>query len=481
MSIARTRATSEGATLLPEVLAFTSSLLPDLALLRADLVGSLAHLRMLAETGLVSREDAKRIHEGLVAIWNEARAGKLQLPPEEDVHMAVEAELFARIGEAAGRLHTARSRNDQVALDLRLHVRDQIAAVLENLANLLELLIERAEKEGDLLLPSYTHRQRAQPIRLAYWLAGYGAMFARDVDAFVFAFEQADLLPLGVGAVAGTGLPIDREMTRRLLRFSDLTCNGLDTVGDRDFALDFAYAVARLLLHASRLAADVVDFASSEFGFVRLGGEIACGSSLMPHKRNPDVFELVRGRSARGIGNLVSLLTLVKGLPGGYQRDLQEDRAAVLESGPMAVSVLEILVRALPHVHFDREACLAALREDYTQATDLAEALVARGLPFREAYRIVGELVHVCRQRGIPLEKVEPALARTIDPRFDEEILATAAVEASVERKVSRGSTGPIAVAHQIEFLWDAAQRAREEAARIPTVEQLFEALREFP
>jgi len=306
-------------------------------------------------------------------------------------------------------------------------------------------------------------------------------MFARDVDAFVFAFEQADLLPLGVGAVAGTGLPIDREMTRRLLRFSDLTCNGLDTVGDRDFALDFAYAVARLLLHASRLAADVVDFASSEFGFVRLGGEIACGSSLMPHKRNPDVFELVRGRSARGIGNLVSLLTLVKGLPGGYQRDLQEDRAAVLESGPMAVSVLEILVRALPHVHFDREACLAALREDYTQATDLAEALVARGLPFREAYRIVGELVHVCRQRGIPLEKVEPALARTIDPRFDEEILATAAVEASVERKVSRGSTGPIAVAHQIEFLWDAAQRAREEAARIPTVEQLFESLREFP
>jgi len=480
MSIARTHATSDGATLLPEVLAFTSSLSQDLALLRADLVGSMAHLRMLAETGLVSREDARRIHEGLVALWEEARTGALRLPAEEDVHMAVEAELSARIGEVAGRLHTARSRNDQVALDLRLHVRDQIATLLEGVARLLELLVARAEEEGDLLLPAYTHRQRAQPIRLAYWLAAYGSMFARDVDAFVFAFEQTDLLPLGVGAVAGTGLPIDRETTRRLLRFADLTCNGLDTVGDRDFALDFTYAVARLLLHASRLAADVVDFASSEFGFVRLDGEIACGSSLMPQKRNPDVFELVRGKSARGIGNLVSLLALVKGLPGGYQRDLQEDRAAILESGPMAVSVLGILVRALPHVHFDREACLAALREDYTQATDLAEALVARGLPFREAYRKVGELVHACQKRGLPLERVEPALARTIDPRFDDEVLAAASVESSVERKVSRGSTGPIGVAHQIEFMWDAAQRAREEAARIPTVEQLFESLREF-
>src|SRR5690606_22619928 len=244
VSIARTEAASSGKSLLPEILEFTTSLAQDRMLLREDLVGSLAHLRMLAETGLVSREDARKIHDGLVALWEEAKAGTLRLPPEEDVHMAVEAELSARLGEVAGRLHTARSRNDQVALDLRLHVREQIAAVFEGLASILEMLAGRAEEEGDLLLPSYTHRQRAQPIRLAYWLAAHGSMFARDVEAFVFAYEQADRLPLGVGAIAGTGLPIDRETTRRLLRFSDLTWNGLDTVGDRDFALDFTYAVA---------------------------------------------------------------------------------------------------------------------------------------------------------------------------------------------------------------------------------------------
>ncbi len=480
MSIARTEAASSGKSLLEEVLAFSSSLSMDRKLIREDLVGSLAHLRMLAETGLIPTEDARLLHKALVELWEEAREGRLELPEEEDVHMAVEAELAKRIGAAAGRLHTARSRNDQVALDLRLHVREQIVGIYAGLADLLEMLASRAEKEGDLLLPSYTHRQRAQPVTLAYWFAAYGAMFARDVEAFAFAYEQADRMPLGVGAIAGTTLEIDREFTRRLLRFSDLTSNGLDTVGDRDFALDFSYAAARFLLHAGRLSADLVDFASSEFGFVKLDGEIACGSSLMPQKRNPDVFELVRGKSARGIGNLTTLLSLVKGLPGGYQRDLQEDRLPLLETGPLAQSVLSILGTALPHVHFDREACLAALEDDYTQATDLAEALVKKGLPFREAYLRVGALVRACQERGIPLAKVELALARTIDPRFDEEVLEAAELAHCTERKVSRGSTGPIAVAHQIEALWDAASRAREEAERLPTLDSLFESLREF-
>lgn len=480
MSIARTDAVSGGTSLLDEVLAFSSSLSQDRSLLREDLLGSLAHLRMLAETRLIPTEDARRLHGALVALWEEAREGRLELADEEDVHMAVEAELSARVGEAAGRLHTARSRNDQVALDLRLHVREQIVGIYAGLADLLEMIATRAEKEGDLLLPSYTHRQRAQPITLAYWLAAYGSMFVRDVEAFAFAYEQTDRMPLGVGAIAGTTLDIDRELTRRLLRFSDLTWNGLDTVGDRDFALDFSYAVARLLLHAGRLSADLVDFASSEFGFVRLDGAIACGSSLMPQKRNPDVFELVRGKSARGIGNLTTLLTLVKGLPGGYQRDLQEDRQPLLEAGPLASSVLSILGTALPHVRFDREACFAALRDDYTQATDLAEALVRKGLPFREAYLRVGALVRACQERNLPLGAVELAFARTIDPRFDEEVLAAARLETLAERKISRGSTGPIAVAHQIEVIWDAAGRAREEVERLPTLDSLFDSLREF-
>ncbi|HLV60623.1 MAG TPA: argininosuccinate lyase [Fredinandcohnia sp.] len=480
MAIARTEAASGGKALLDEILAFSSSLALDRSLIREDLVGSLAHLRMLVECGLVPRDDARRLHAGLVELFEEAVQGRLELPPEEDVHMAVEAELFRRVGEAAGRLHTARSRNDQVALDLRLHVREQIVAVFRGLAELLSYLAERAEKDGEILLPAYTHRQRAQPVSLAYWLAAYGAMFARDVDAFRFAYDQADRLPLGVGAIAGTTLPIDRELTRRLLRFTDLTENGLDTVGDRDFALDFAYATARFLLHAGRLSADLVDYASAEFGFVRLDGEIACGSSLMPQKRNPDVFELVRGKSARGIGNLVTLLSLVKGLPGGYQRDLQEDRLPLLETGPLARSVLEVLRIALPHVRFDAEACARALHVDYTQATDLAEALVKKGIPFREAYMKVGALVRAAQERKIPLAEVNLALARTIDPRFDEEVLEAAQLSTCIERKLSRGSTGPISVAHQIEALWDAAQRAREEAERLPTLDGLFASLEEF-
>ena len=298
MTIAKTAA-SGGPGLHPDVLAFTSSLSLDRALLREDLVGSLAHLTMLSRTRLIPSADAAALREQLVALWKAAQAGTLVLAEEEDVHMAVEAELTRVLGERAGLLHTARSRNDQVALDLRLHVREQVAETLGVLATLLEGLVARAEAERATLLPSYTHRQRAQPISLAYQLCGYGAMFSRDVDALGFVLEGASAMPLGVGAIGGTSLPIDREVTRELLRFPRLTLNGLDTVGDRDFALDFAYMAMRSLLHASRVATDFFDFASPEFGFVKLDGEIACGSSMMPQKRNPDVFELIRGKADR--------------------------------------------------------------------------------------------------------------------------------------------------------------------------------------
>lgn len=478
MTLAKTEAA--GSTgLLPEVLAFSSSLELDRRLLREDLLGSLAHLSMLSRTKILPREDAAAIRRGLRALWDEAESGSLVLPQEEDVHMAVEAELAKRLGPVAGRLHTARSRNDQVALDLRLHVRERIADILQGLADVIEGLAGRAEEEGDLLLPSYTHRQRAQPITLAYWLASYGSMLARDVEAFLFAYEQADRLPLGVGAIAGTSLPIDREITRQLLRFSDITWNGLDTVGDRDFALDYAYATARMLLHAGRLSADLVDFSSAEFGFVTLDGEIACGSSMMPQKRNPDVFELVRGKGGRAVGNLMTLFTIIKGLPGGYNRDLQEDRLPLLETGPLATSVLSILDLALPRVRFRKDRCLQALESDFTQATDLADALVRKGIPFREAYKLVGSLVRACQEAGRSLAELTPEMASAVDERLDEEVLAATSVSLSVERKVTRGSTGPIAVAHQIEALWDAATRAREAAAEIPTLDELFDSLRE--
>ncbi|HEX8539487.1 MAG TPA: argininosuccinate lyase [Cystobacter sp.] len=478
MTIAKTAA-SGGTGLHPEVLAFSSSLALDRALLREDLVGSLAHLTMLSRTRLIPSEDARAIREQLVAIWKASQAGTLALPDEEDVHMAVEVEITRVLGERAGLLHTARSRNDQVALDLRLHVREKVAEALEALATLIDGLTARAEAERGVILPSYTHRQRAQPISLAYQLCGYGAMFSRDVDALGFVLQSVASLPLGVGAIGGTSLPIDREVTRELLRFPRLTMNGLDTVGDRDFALDFAYTAMRSLLHASRVATDFFDFSSPEFGFVKLDGEIACGSSMMPQKRNPDVFELIRGKAGRAVGNLTNLAVLVKGLPGGYNRDLQEDRQVLLETGPLLTSVLSMLHLALGKVYFDKEKCLAAVESDYMQATDIAEALAMKGIPFRTAYKATGALVRACQEKGLPLAQVTLELAQSVDARFDAEVLKSADPRRAVERKANAGGTGPASVEKQLVELKSHAARAREMAKAVPRLATLFDSLQE--
>lgn len=466
-------------TLLPEVLALTSSLALDRQLLREDLVGSLAHLTMLARQKLVPADAAAQLKRGLLAIWADAERGALILPDEEDVHMAVESELGKRVGAAAGFLHTARSRNDQVSLDLRLHVRERTTRVLETLSGLILELCERAEAERDTLLPSYTHRQRAQPISGAYWLLGFAAALERDLAAWKFVYDQADALPLGAGAIAGSSLPIDRALTQRLLRFSRVTLNGLDTVGDRDFALDYAYAASRTLLHASRFSTDVIDFTSREFGFLKLDGEISMGSSMMPQKKNPDVFELVRGKSGGAVGDLVSLLVTIKGLPGGYNRDLQEDRGPLLAIGPRVDDVLKLLRLALPRMTFDVERCLAALKEDATQATDLAEALVRGGLPFRVAYKKVGALVRWCQDHQTPLDSITLEQAQQVDAAFGEDALKSARVEGSVARKISAGSTGPHAIEAQLEALGQAAKNARQSTEQLPRLAMLMATLEE--
>ncbi|MBK7863700.1 MAG: argininosuccinate lyase [Archangiaceae bacterium] len=480
MTIARTAATAAGSGgLHPDVLAFSTSFHLDRALFKEDLLGSLAHLSMLTKVGLMPAADAKALHQGLVGLWSEDVDTLPQ--DEEDIHMAVEAELAKRVGEPAGRLHTARSRNDQVALDVHLHVREQCANILDALASFIDELATRAEAERETFFPSYTHRQRAIPISAAYWLAAYGMMFARDAELFTFALNQVDQLPLGVGAIAGSSLPIDREHVRARLGFSRITQNGLDTVGNRDFAMDYTYAVTRLMLHGSRLAADVIDFATAEFGFLTLDGSIACGSSMMPQKKNPDVFELIRGKSTRALGNHVSMLTMVKGLPGGYLRDLQEDRAPLLETGPLARSVLAMLRLSLPKVTFDVEACREALLGDYTQATDLAEALVKKGLAFRKAYQAVGALVTFAKNQGLPLAQVTLEQAQQVNAAFDAKVLECLDPLTSVARKVSAGSTGPQAVAVQIAALREAARTARATAASVPRLATLFQALKETP
>ena len=473
--IAKTDAAG-GPALLPEVLAFTTSLERDRALLREDLLGSLAHLRMLATQAIVPAEAARAIQEGLVGLWRDAESGAFVPAAEEDVHMAVEAELTRRLGEVAGFLHTGRSRNDQVALDLRLFVRERCADLLSALSELIGLLAGRAEADLEVLLPAYTHRQRAQPVSAGYWWAAFGAMFARDVEAVRFALGQADASPLGVGAVAGTSLPTDRRIPQQLLGFSRLTENGLDTVGDRDFALDFVYAATRLLLHTSRLAADVVDFSTSEFGFLVLDDAIACGSSLMPQKKNPDLFELVRGRSGQGVGALVQLFTILKGLPAGYNRDLQEDRAPLLDTAANVLAVLGALRVAIPRIRFDAARCRAALDRDHTQATDVAEALVRAGVPFRSAYRRVGTLVRRAQAAGLGLIEARD-LARELDPELAAGLASVGDARDSVAGKRSLGSTGPDDVRRQIASLRESSAAARASAESVPRVSRLFAAL----
>jgi argininosuccinate lyase len=475
--IAKTKATG-GTALLPELLAYTSSLVQDRALLREDLAGSLAHLNMLESVGLVAKEDAHAIRLELSSIAHEGRDDTAWLPDEEDVHMAIEARLTEKLGERAGLLHTARSRNDQIALDLRLFVREGCRLAMTEIATTLDTIAARAKSDRDVLLPAYTHRQRAMPITGGFFWAAFGAMLARDVDAFTFALSQADVMPLGVGAIAGTSLPIDREKVRELLGFSKISLNGLDTVGDRDFELDFTFAATRLMTHVGRIASDVVDFSSSEFGFLKLGDAIACGSSMMPQKKNPDLFELLRGKGARTTGNLVALLSLVGKLPSGYGRDLQEDRASIFEARSTVLGALPMLRTGLAHVTFDRARCLAAIDNDYMQATDIAEAMaLLHKVPFRTAYRAVGALVKTAQEMGLPLSKVTLAQAKAIDARLDDEVLAAADPRGSASRKTSAGGTAPIRVDEQVAELEQVAKRARLIAEKIPALDAILASL----
>jgi len=480
VTLAKTEA-SGGTELLAEVLALTSSLADDRPLVLADLVGSLAHVRMLEAQGIVAAEVATAIADGLGRLARAELAGTLVLPDEEDVHMAVETALFADLGAPAKALHAARSRNDQVALDLRLFVRERVAIAIDEVAALIAELVAQARAADGIVLPSYTHRQRAQPIALAFLLASYAQMFARDLETLRFVAGQVDASPLGAGASSGTSLPIDRAHVQRALGFARLTASALDTVGDRDFALDLAYATAKLLLHTSRVATDLVDFASVEFGFIRLSPGIACGSSMMPHKKNPDVFELLRGKTGAGVGALTQLFVTLKGLPFGYNRDQQEDRAPIFTACRLAALAPRMLVLGLSNVTFDRERCRQALEEDVTQATDLAEALVMAGVPFRDSHAIVGKLVSLCKARGYSLLTVPPAEAAALDPRLTPEVLAACELTRAIAAKTSAGGTAPARVAEQLAVLDAAVAEARAFAATIPRLADLWTRLQGPP
>jgi argininosuccinate lyase len=476
MTVARTDATGTGG-LDPFVLAFTTSLPVDQALYASDIAGSLAHARMLEEQKILPTADAVALRKSLRALYDEVAAGTLRWAQEEDVHMAIEAELTRRVGEPGRRIHTARSRNDQIALDGRLHLREQTRLALEQIAALIDQIVERARgPEGAYLMPAYTHRQRAQPVTVSYLLSAYGQMFARDAAQFAQVLNALDECPLGVGAVSGTSLPTRRERTAELLGFARVTENGLDTVGDRDFALDFTYATARCLTHVSRISQDMVDFASQEFGFLKLANEISFGSSMMPQKKNPDLFELLRGKTSRALAAHFALFTTVKGLPVGYMRDLQEDKVSYLESCTLLQSCLTALGHGLRGVKFQQDRLAQGVAGGETQATDLAERLVARGLAFRDAYKAVGALVNVAGASGRTLGALTEKDLPAGSPLTQADLASLDATRAAAAKE-NTGGTGPKAVANQLEHLLEAAAGARARSQATPRLADLIQKL----
>ncbi len=423
---------------------FTQSVSFDRRLHEADIRGSIAHARMLGKRGIITRADAERIIKGLTAIGRDIERGRFFWDPcLEDVHMNIEAELTRRIGPAGARLHAARSRNDQVATDLRLFVRTEADYLRALLAFLVEILLEKAEAYPDTVMPGYTHLQRAQPVLLGHHLLAWTEMLRRDIERFTVVEEAASLSPLGSGALAGTPLRIDRAATARELGFAGLTRNSLDAVGDRDFAAEFLFACSLCQVHLSRVAEEVVLWSTPEFGFATLPDSHCTGSSMMPQKKNPDVAELVRGKTGRTTGNLVSLLVTLKGLPLAYNRDLQEDKEPLFDSLDTVAGSLRVLAELLDGTVFHPERMRKAAEEGFLNATDLADYLVTRGVPFRDAHEASGKAVAFCLARSKTLSQLSLAELRRFHPAVERGVFRRLDLDAVVARRDLPGGTAP--------------------------------------
>ena len=427
--------------------AFTASIAFDQRLYREDIAGSVAHARMLARQGIISDADRDAIVGGLEAIRGDIEAGRFEFRPErEDIHLNIEAALAERIGDAAGRLHTARSRNDQVATDFRLFVRDACDETVARLRALRAAFLDVADREAETVISGYTHLQRAQPVLLAHHLQAYEAMFARDTERFVQARARVNVLPLGAGALAGVTYPVDRESVAAELGFDSVAANSLDAVSDRDFVIEFHAAAALAMVHLSRLAEEIVIWSTAEFALIRLPDAFATGSSIMPQKKNPDVAEIVRGKSARAIGNLVQALTLLKAQPLAYNRDLQEDKEPLFDSVDTLLASLAVTAAMLPALAFDAERGRAMAVGQFALATDVADYLAKHGVPFREAHGVVGSLVAQCEREGRTLADLTLEDYQAAHPAFEADVLAID-LDAALRARAATGGTAPETVA----------------------------------
>ena len=409
-----------------------SSISFDSRMWRQDITGSLAHAEMLGRQGIIPQKAAEEIIAGLRGIFHDLESGRLSIDMSaEDIHTFVEMELTARIGSAGKMLHTARSRNDQVATDLRLYLRDECAAVDGLLRELLKILADKAEEYADAVMPGYTHLQRAQPVTFGHYLCAYGMMFSRDVTRLADAAARMNECPLGAGALAGTTFPVDRAFTAEKLGFTGPMLNSLDAVSDRDYCVELAAALSLVAMHLSRLAEELVLWSSMEFGFVHMPAGFVTGSSIMPQKKNPDMAELLRGKAGRVYASLTTLLTVLKGLPLAYNKDLQEDKEAIFAAFDTVELSLRVACAMMSGLQGDRERMLAAAQKGFLNATDCADYLVGRGVPFREAYGIAARLV----ANGVPLEALSLEEYRKYSPVFEEGVYAAVDLQNCVRRR----------------------------------------------
>ena len=433
---------------------FNSSIAVDGRMYRQDIKGSVAHAEMLAGCGIITAGECDAIVQGLKGILADIDSGKLVVSPEaEDIHMFVEAELTARIGEAGKKLHTARSRNDQVAVDMRLYLRDESATVVSLIKKLVGAIVGKAKETKDYVAPAYTHLQRAQPIVFAHQLLAYAMMFVRDAGRINDAVRRMNESPLGSCALAGTTYRTDRTFTAKKLGFDGVCLNSIDGVSDRDFCVELLSAFALVMTHLSRFAEEVILWSSWEFAFVELDDAYTTGSSIMPQKKNPDMAELVRGKTGRVYGDLVAMLTVLKGLPLAYNKDMQEDKECVFDALDTVCKCLEIFAPMIATMKPNRENMLRAAGKGFINATDLADYLVGKGVPFRTAYNTVGKIVARCIDLGKTLEELPLEEYATFSDKFGEDVYDAISLRACVSRRISEGGTGSASVEKQIRFV----------------------------
>ncbi|MFO7964679.1 MAG: argininosuccinate lyase [Desulfobacterales bacterium] len=431
---------------------FTASIDVDKRLYAYDIMGSIAHVKMLAKTGIITAGEAEAIVGGLEKIKKDIEADHFEFDPRlEDIHMHIEDRLSKEVGEVAKKLHTARSRNDQVALDIRLYMRDAVRTMLKKIGRLRKVFVTLADRYMGVILPGYTHLQRAQPVLFSHYVMAYYDMFTRDARRFEDGLKRIDVLPLGSAALAGTSFPIDRGFTASLLNFPEVSGNSLDAVSDRDFVLEFISAASICMLHLSRLSEELILWSSQEFDFIELPDAFTTGSSIMPQKKNPDVSELVRGKSSRVIGNLTHMIVLMKSLPLSYNRDMQEDKQPLFDTVDTLNDCIDVTCEMLPLIRLKKENMYAAAKHGYLNATDLADYLAEKGIPFREAHRIAGNAVVYAVGRKKELDALSLEELKQFSPVIESDIFHALTPEQMVEKRISFGGTSSQNVRQAIE------------------------------